>query len=135
MKRTLTILGLLCSLLLLVKYTAKEIKEIQEVKSDTTEIPKEINKTSSEKPKLLSQKLPDYPARARDAKLETDVEVVFDVDENGIVQNIRVFEPIYGGFHRSIRRAMREWRYETGKPTKDLKIIIEFRLEDEKRSS
>ncbi|HEK2898686.1 TonB family protein [Proteus terrae] len=134
MKRTLAVLGLICSILLFVKYTVKEIKEIQAIQIDPVDIQKEVDKTSSEKPKLLSHKLPDYPTRALDAKLESDVEVVFDVDENGIVQNIRVFEPVHVGFHRSIRRAMREWRYETGKPTKDLKIIIEFRLENEKSS-
>ncbi|MBG6026265.1 TonB family protein [Proteus mirabilis] len=134
MKKTLVVLGLLCSILFFVKYIAKGIEKTQEIQMDSVDVQKEVGKESSEKPKLLSQKLPDYPARARDAKVESDVEVVFDVDENGLVQNIRVFEPVYMGFHRSIRRAMREWRYETGKPTKDLKIIIEFRLEDENSS-
>ncbi|MCF1958194.1 TonB family protein [Proteus columbae] len=134
MKRVLAVLGLVSSILFVVNYTVKGIEKIQEVKMDSVDIQKEVDEKSSEKPKILSQKLPDYPTRAQDAKVESDVEVVFDVDENGLVQNIRVFEPVYVGFHRSIRRAMREWRYETGKPTKDLKIIIEFRLEDKNSS-
>ena len=44
MKRTLAVLGLVCSILLFVKYTVKEIKEIQAIKIEPIDIQKKLIK-------------------------------------------------------------------------------------------
>ncbi|OAT45142.1 ferric siderophore transport system periplasmic binding protein [Proteus hauseri ATCC 700826] len=92
-------------------------------------IQKEFDKQIEEKPQALSQQLPYYPARAKEAKIEGSLEIKFDVDENGQVQNIRMFDsPAVDVFGLSLLQAMEHWRYETGKPINNLKMIIEFKL-------
>lgn len=55
------------------------------------------------------------------------------MDENGNVQNIRISDdPIAAIFTPSVSLAMKHWRYESGKPAEDLKVVIQFRLENVK---
>ncbi|HCV64601.1 TonB family protein [Serratia proteamaculans] len=56
--------------------------------------------------------------------------VKFDVDAEGRVQNIRLLESHPSGiFDNEMRMAMQKWRYESGKPTKDLIVNIRFKKE------
>ena len=56
--------------------------------------------------------------------------VKFDVDTDGRVQNIRILESHPSGiFDNEMRLAMQKWRYESGKPTKDLIVNIRFKKE------
>lgn len=64
-------------------------------------------------------------------KPQTDfARVKFDVDADGRVQNIRLLESHPSGiFDNEMRMAMQKWRYESGKPTKDLIVNIRFKHE------
>ncbi|CAI0858046.1 TonB family protein [Serratia quinivorans] len=64
-------------------------------------------------------------------KPQTDfARVKFDVDAEGRVQNIRLLESHPSGiFDNEMRMAMQKWRYESGKPTKDLIVNIRFKKE------
>jgi protein TonB len=64
-------------------------------------------------------------------KPQTDfARVKFDVDADGRVQNIRLLESHPSGiFDNEMRIAMQKWRYESGKPTKDLIVNIRFKKE------
>lgn len=56
--------------------------------------------------------------------------VKFDVDAEGRVQNIRIIESHPSGiFDNEMRVAMQKWRYESGKPKKDVIVNIRFKKE------
>ncbi|WP_164971523.1 TonB family protein [Proteus hauseri] len=135
MKTKFIIFSLVSSIFLFADYTiqtaqANALETRLKAQSDTQKpIQKEFDKLSEEKPQALSQQLPYYPARAKEAKIEGSLEIKFDVDENGQVQNIRMLDtPLVNVFGLSLIHAMEHWRYETGKPISDLKMIIEFKL-------
>ncbi|WP_261247020.1 TonB family protein [Proteus terrae] len=90
---------------------------------------KELNLTVKGYPKNLLRVLPNYPVKAAFNRMEGELKVKFDVDENGYVQNIRVLDsPLVDVFGLSLIHAMEQWRYETGKPAKDLNFVMEFKL-------
>ncbi|CAI1920689.1 TonB family protein [Serratia proteamaculans] len=64
-------------------------------------------------------------------KPQTDfAKVKFDVDAEGRVQNIRLLESHPSGiFDNEMRMTMQKWRYESGKPTKDVIVNIRFKKE------
>lgn len=131
MKRKLAIFSLVSSLFL---FNGLSIQATQAHPLDTqlntqSDTQKDVNRTSNEKPKVLSRPFPHYPEKARLEGIEGDLEAKFDVDENGRVENIRILNStLVDVFGLSLVQAMEKWRYETGKPTKDLKIVMQFRL-------
>lgn len=84
-------------------------------------------------PKNVEQPLPYYPVKALSEGIEGQLTVKFDVDENGQVQNIRMLaSPLVDVFGLSVIRALEQWRYEEGKPTKDLSAILDFKSRSKK---
>lgn len=80
-------------------------------------------------PKPIKRQNPGYPERARALGIEGTVKILFDVDDSGQVQNLRIVSATPKNmFEREIRQVARGWRYESGKPGKDLNITIEFKL-------
>ncbi|WP_109850160.1 TonB family protein [Proteus sp. CA142267] len=141
MKIKLAILSLFCSTILLNGCATQSIqpdaqsnlllktKLVDEPEKMTQSEIKESNLTVKNYPKNLSRPLPTYPVKAATQGIEGGLKAKFDVDENGHVQNIRLLDsPLVDVFGLSLIHAMEQWRYETGKPAKDLNLVIEFKL-------
>ncbi|MEQ5273411.1 TonB family protein [Proteus terrae] len=141
MKIKLAILSLFCSTILLNGCATQSIqpdaqsnlllktKLADEPEKMTESEIKESNLTVKNYPKNLSHPLPTYPVKAATQGIEGGLKAKFDVDENGHVQNIRLLDsPLVDVFGLSLIHAMEQWRYETGKPAKDLNLVIEFKL-------
>ncbi|WP_109419703.1 TonB family protein [Proteus terrae] len=141
MKIKLAILSLFCSTILLNGCATQSIQpDVQSnllLKTKLADEPekmteseiKELNLTVKNYPKSLSRPLPNYPVKAYFQGIEGGLKAKFDVDENGHVQNIRLLDsPLVDVFGLSLIHAMEQWRYETGKPAKDLNLVIEFKL-------
>lgn len=65
-------------------------------------------------PKLLSYLAPSYPRVAQRKKLEAEFSVTFNVNEKGRVVDIEFNDDIQGFFKRSIKFALKRWRFEPG---------------------
>lgn len=87
-------------------------------------------KSSSDGPKALSVAKPSYPPRAQALGVEGRVKVQFDVDSDGRVQNITVLSAQPRNmFERSVKQAMKQWRYQAGRPGTNLTMSIVFRMD------
>jgi protein TonB len=80
-------------------------------------------------PRALSRNQPQYPQRAWALRIEGRVRVKFDVTPDGRLDNIEVLSAQPSNmFEREVKTAMRQWRYEPGKPGSGLIVNIVFRL-------
>ncbi len=137
MKIKLAILSLLCSTILLNGCAIQSTQsDVQLLKAKLADKPEEItqseinesNLTVKNHPKNLLRVFPNYPAKAYSQGIEGALNIKFDIDENGYVQNIRMLDsPLVEVFGLSTIQAMEKWRYESGKPTKDLNLTMEFK--------
>ena len=95
--------------------------------ANTSVAPKISNSQQySGNPTPISRNRPEYPRRALDMRLEGHVIVMFDVNSEGRVENIRIIEAQPNNiFNRSVITAMKTWKY---KPIagKDIKMKIIF---------
>lgn len=87
------------------------------------------SQTVSNGPKALSVSKPGYPPRALALRVEGRVRVKFDVDSEGRVDNIQILsaEP-RNMFERSVKQAMKQWRYQSGRPGQGLTMNIVFKI-------
>jgi periplasmic protein TonB len=84
------------------------------------------NHQYSKTPSAIIRNQPEYPRRALDLRLEGYVIVMFDVNSNGRVENIRILKAKPNNiFNLSVINAMKTWKYQ---PiiTKNLKTKIIF---------
>ncbi|WP_312837181.1 TonB family protein [Pantoea sp.] len=69
-----------------------------------------------------------YPSRAENLRIDGEVQVIYDVNKDGKVENIRFTssEPLYV-FDRSVRKQMSYWKFPTGETRKDEQLKILFK--------
>lgn len=79
-------------------------------------------------PVLIKQVPPEYPRGAERRKLEGTVEVAFDVNASGKVENATVqAESMPGVFDKAAVEAVEQWKFEEGNPGKSV-VTIAFAL-------
>lgn len=114
------------------KNTKPEVDAIQ--KQPATSSPPTIKNIADAgfktvKPTVQSMTKPLYPVRAFALKQEGKVRVQFDVSDEGRVDNVRILAAQPANmFEREVKKAMKKWRYERGKPGKNMTMVIVFRL-------
>lgn len=69
-----------------------------------------------------------YPNRAESLRISGSVDLLYDVNSHGRVENIRVLssEPKYY-FEKMVAQQMKLWRFKEASPKKDVPLHIEFR--------
>ena len=68
-----------------------------------------------QKPRVVYQPAPDYPAELRRKKIQGTVHVLFVVDRNGRTVNPVVQKSTHPAFEAPALRAIKRWRFEPGK--------------------
>lgn len=69
-----------------------------------------------------------YPTRAENLRIEGEVNVLYDINNNGSVDNVRLIkaEPPYV-FDRSVRNQISHWRFPAGEAKNDESLRILFK--------
>ncbi|MDU5837137.1 MAG: TonB family protein [Pantoea sp.] len=69
-----------------------------------------------------------YPVRAENLRIDGEVNVLYDINKKGIVENIRVIsaEPP-DVFDRSVRKQISYWKFSPGNVRKDEQLKILFK--------
>lgn len=80
-------------------------------------------------PNVINRLYPEYPIYAKTLGIEGKLIVVYNIDNLGKIENIRIlFAAPVGIFEKNVLSAMRFWRYESNQPRKDIRIIFKFCL-------
>lgn len=68
-----------------------------------------------------------YPARAESLRIDGEVSVLYDVNEHGRTENIRVIntKPKYV-FDRNVQKQISEWVYPKDSPQRDILLRVIF---------
>jgi len=76
-----------------------------------------------------------YSERACQLHKSGNVDIIYNIDESGYVDKIRVInEEPKGFFVRGIKNQMDNWRFQKGNPKKDIKLSVKFRYPENKQS-
>lgn len=69
-----------------------------------------------------------YPTRAEKLRIDGEVSVLYDVNEQGRAENIRVIntEPKYV-FDRYVQKQIAEWKYPKDSPQRDIPLRVIFK--------
>lgn len=69
-----------------------------------------------------------YPVRAEKLRIDGEVSVLYDINNNGRVENIRLLnaDPPYV-FDRSVRKQISYWKFPAGEPKKNEPLKILFK--------
>ena len=69
-----------------------------------------------------------YPVRAENLRIGGEVNVLYDINKNGRVENVRFTktEPPYV-FDRSVRKQISYWKFPAGAARKDERLKIIFK--------
>lgn len=87
--------------------------------------------SSNIEPVAVHKVFPVYPARAMVERKNGTVTLTYDIDSSGSVQNLHVASAAPAGyFDEAAWNAVRQWRYEPGKPFKGKKTHIKFVLNE-----
>lgn len=74
-----------------------------------------------------------YPERAWQLQKSGEVDIIYNIDEYGGVENIRLIkEEPKGFFERGVRSQMGKWKFPKGNPRKDIKLSVKFRYPESK---
>ncbi|MGL9774844.1 MAG: TonB family protein [Sodalis sp. (in: enterobacteria)] len=111
---------------------APSAPSVRPTTAPVTSAPKSSSvKSVSNAPRAMQRTNPIYPPRARALGIEGRVSVMFDVNAEGRVENVRVLSAQPRNmFEHDIRLAMLRWTYEPGKPATNLTVNFKFDLEN-----
>lgn len=116
------------------KSVNKKIKNIKKImKNYNSSIKKNSNLLDNriKKPKILIQNKPYYPKLAKIYRINGLVTVMFDVNNNGKVKNIKILSSYPRNvFENSVILAIRNWTYEANCETKDMIVNFKFNCID-----
>lgn len=74
-----------------------------------------------------------YPERAWQLHKSGEVVLVYNINDYGNVENIRlVKEDPKGFFERGVVSQVYNWKFEKGNPKKDIKLSVKFRYPETK---
>lgn len=86
-------------------------------------------RTNENFPYIINRTYPKYPNHARILGIEGKLIVMYDINNLGKIDNIRILSAVPSGvFERNVRSSMRLWIYESNKPKKDLTVVFKFFL-------
>lgn len=87
------------------------------------------NEVHRNAPNVINRVYPEYPVYAKALGIEGKLTVVYNVNNLGRIENIRILSAVpVGVFEKNVLFAMRFWRYESNQSKKDLSIIFKFCL-------
>ncbi|WP_261866851.1 TonB family protein [Budvicia aquatica] len=79
--------------------------------------------------KILKQVEPAYPKQAFDRRIEGEIKVMFDINEDGRIENVRIISATPPRmFERDVKLALKKWRY-TPVVVKDKTLTIIFKID------
>jgi protein TonB len=71
----------------------------------------------------------NYPLRATALRIEGEVQVLYDINDSGYTENIRVIEARPKDvFERQVMMDILRWRFKPGEQKKDIPLKVSFQI-------
>nr|WP_281434534.1 TonB family protein [Erwinia phyllosphaerae] len=68
-----------------------------------------------------------YPRNAWHLRASGQVSLIYDINQNGEVTNIRIIDSKpYMMFDEIVKDSIRKWRFKSGLPKKDIPLTVKF---------